>query len=140
MPNLNDCNFMGNVTRDPVLKYLPSGSAVAEIGLAINHVYTTEKGEKREETTFLDIVFFGKPAETISEHVKKGQPLFVKGRLKIDQWDDRETGQKRSKPRIVGEKFQFLGGKPEQSSGGKGGQSSARPATPATDDDSEAPF
>lgn len=108
MPNLNEVKLMGNLTRDPELTWTPKGTAVCGFGLAINRTYITEAGEKREETTFVDIEFWGKKAEAIAKYVKKGHPFYVAGRLKLDQWDDKQTGQKRSKLRIVGEDFQFL--------------------------------
>lgn len=108
MPNLNLCQLMGNLTRDPEVKFTPKGTAIVDFGLAINRNYTTEAGEKRSEVTFVDIEFWGKQAETIGEYVKKGDPLYIHGRLKLDQWDDKTTGQKRSKLRVIGESFQFL--------------------------------
>jgi single-strand DNA-binding protein len=101
--------LMGNLTRDPEVKYTPKGTAIAEFGLAVNRNYTTESGEKREEVTFLDVEAFGRVAEIIGEYCKKGRPLFVEGRLKLDQWDDKTTGQKRSKLRVVADNIQLLG-------------------------------
>jgi single-strand DNA-binding protein len=109
MPNLNKVMLMGNLTRDPEVKYTPKGTAIAEFGLAVNRNYTTESGEKREEVTFLDIEAFGRVAEIIGEYCKKGRPLFVEGRLKLDQWEDKQTGQKRSKLRVVADNIQLLG-------------------------------
>lgn len=100
--------LIGNLTRDPEIKYTPKGTAIADIGLAINRNYTTESGEKREEVTFVNITFWGKAAETIGEYCKKGRPLFVEGRLQLDQWDDKQTGQKRSALKVTGESFEFL--------------------------------
>ena len=119
MANLNKVMLIGNLTRDPEVKYTPKGSAVAEIGLAINRFYTLESGEKREETTFVDVTFFGRQAETIKQYCSKGKPLYVEGRLQLDTWDDKQTGQKRSKLRVQGENFQFLGSR--QGGGGEGG-------------------
>lgn len=106
---------MGNVTRDIELRYTPKGTAVTEIGLAVNRVRTGENGEKIEEVTFVDITFWGRTAEIVSQYCGKGRPLFVEGRLQLDTWDDKNTGQKRSKLRVVGENIQLLG------SGGGGG-------------------
>ncbi len=133
MPNLNRVLLMGNLTRDPDIKYTPKGTAVAEIGLAINRVYSTDQGERREETTFVDVELWGRQAEIAGEYLKKGRPVFIEGRLKLDTWDDKQTGQKRSKMRVVGEAMQLLGGRGE---GGPGGgvseedmpRSSSRPA------------
>lgn len=108
---------MGNLTRDPEIKYTPKGTAVAELGLAINRVYSTDQGERREETTFVDVELWGRQAEIAGEYLKKGRPVFIEGRLKLDTWDDKTTGQKRSKMRVVGEAMQLLGGR----EGGPGG-------------------
>ncbi len=111
MPNLNKVMLIGNLTRDPEIKYTPKGSAVAEIALAINRSYSTDQGEKREETTFVDVVLYGRLAETAGGYLRKGHPAYIDGRLKLDTWDDKQTGQKRSKMRVVGESLQLLGGK-----------------------------
>ena len=110
MPNLNKVMLMGNLTRDPEVKYTPKGAAVCQIGLAVTHTYRAGE-EKREETAFIDCESFGKQAETICEYCKKGRPLYVEGRLKLDTWDDKASGQKRSKLKVVIESFQFLGDK-----------------------------
>ena len=119
MPNLNKVMLMGNLTRDPELRYTPKGMAVTDIGLAVNRKYKVEN-EMREEVTFVDVTFWGKQAEVICQWMKKGRPLFVEGRLQMDSWDDKQTGKKMYKMRVVGEDFQFLGGK---DSGGGGGDS-----------------
>src|SRR5262249_42303058 len=106
----NKVILMGNLTRDPELRYTPKGMAIAKLGLAVNRVWRTETGETREEVTFVDIDSFGKQAETIAQYLKKGNPLFMEGRLRLDQWDDKQTGQKRSKLGVVLESFKFLGG------------------------------
>lgn len=108
MPNLNRVTLIGNLTRDPSLKFSPRGTAVCEIGLAINRTYKDDHGTKHEETTFVDITFWGARAETLDKYVRKGNPLYVEGRLHLDTWEDRETGQKRSKLKIIGDQFQFL--------------------------------
>ena len=111
MANLNKVLLIGNLTRDPEIKYTPKGTAIADIGLAVNRTYTTDGGEKREETTFVDVTLWGRVAEIVGEHCKKGRPLFVDGRLQLDTWDDKQTGQKRSKLKVVGDNIQLLGGK-----------------------------
>lgn len=116
MPNLNKVFLMGNLTRDPEVKYLPKGTAICQIGMAVNRTWSNEAGEKQEEVTFIDVEFFGKKAEVIGEYCKKGNPLFVEGRLKLDSWDDKTTGTKKTKLKVVGETFEFLGGKKEESS------------------------
>jgi single-strand DNA-binding protein len=109
MANFNKVILIGNLTRDPELRYTPKGTALAKFGLAVNRRWTSETGEQREETTFVDIDAFGKQAETVCQYMKKGSPLLVEGRLRLDQWDDKQTGQKRSKLGVVLEGFQFLG-------------------------------
>jgi single-strand DNA-binding protein len=108
MPNLNKVQLMGNLTRDPELKTTQKGSSICDIGLAINRTWSNDDGQKQEETTFVDVTFFGRQAETIDKYVHKGNPLYVEGRLKLDQWEDKQTGQSRSKMRVIGESFQFL--------------------------------
>lgn len=110
MANFNKVFLMGNLTRDPEVRYTPKGTAIANLGLAINRVWTTDTGEKKEETTFVDVEVWGKQAETIGQYMSKGRPIFIEGRLRLDTWDDKETGQKRSKLKVVCEGFQFLGG------------------------------
>jgi single-strand DNA-binding protein len=124
MPNLNKVMLMGNLTRDPEIKYTPKGTAIAQIGLAVNRNFTMENGEKREEVTFIDVEAYGKQAETIGEYCKKGRPLYIEGRLRLDTWDDKQSGQKRSKLKVVLENFQFLGSREGGGGGGGGGQSS----------------
>jgi single-strand DNA-binding protein len=134
MANFNKVLLMGNLTRDPELRYTPKGQAVAKLGLAVNRRYTTESGEAREETTFVDIDAWGKQAEVISQYCKKGRPLFVEGRLKLDQWDDKTTGQKRSALRVVLEGFQFIGTPTTEGAGAPSAgvtRPPSRPAAPA---------
>lgn len=107
MPDFNKVILMGRLTRDPETSYTPKGTAVAKISLAINRYYTVDD-KKHEETTFVDVELWGRQAELANEYVKKGQPLHIEGRLKLDTWDDKETGQKRSKMKVVGESIQFL--------------------------------
>ena len=117
MPNLNKVMLIGNLTRDPEIKYTPKGTAIAAFGLAVNRNYTTESGEKREEVTFIDLEAYARLAEIIGEYCKKGRPIFVEGRLKLDTWDDKQSGQKRSKMKVIVETMQLLGGR----EGGQGG-------------------
>jgi single-strand DNA-binding protein len=117
MANLNKVMLIGNLTRDPELKYTPGQQAVCEVGLAVNRKYRTKDGEDREETTFVDCEAWGKQAEVIKQYMSKGRPIFIEGRLKLDTWEDKEGG-KRSKMRVVIENFQFLGG----GQGGGGGE------------------
>jgi single-strand DNA-binding protein len=119
MANLNKVMLIGNLTRDPELRHTPSGKTVSEIGLAINRTWTNDQGQKQEDTTFVDVTLWGKQAEVVQQYVTKGSPISIEGRLQLDTWDDKETGKKRSKLRIVAENFQFLSGKP--GAGGSGG-------------------
>ena len=127
MPNLNKVMLMGNLTRDPEIKYTPKGTAIANFGIAINRVFTPEGGEKREEVTFIDLEAFGRTAEIIGEYFKKGRPIFIEGRLKLDQWDDKTTGKKMSKLRVVVDSFEFLGSR-EGGGGGGGGEGGGAPS------------
>jgi len=130
MPNLNKVMLIGNLTRDPEVRYTPKGSAVTDIGLAINRNYTLDDGEKREETTFVDVTFWGRQAEVIGEYMKKGRPMYVEGRLNLDQWEDKTSGQARTKLKVVGEGFQFLGGRDDNSGGGQPQQPQYQQAPP----------
>lgn len=123
MANYNKVFLMGNLTRDIELKHVAGNQAVAEIGLAVNRRYKTKDGEDREETTFVDCEAWGRTAEVMKQYLSKGRPVFLEGRLKLDQWTDKD-GQKRSKLRVVVENFQFIGGPasgegaPSRSNGG----------------------
>ena len=108
MANFNKVILAGNLTRDPELRYTPKGTGIAKFGLAINRNWTNEAGEKKEEVTFVDVDAFGKQAEIISQYFKKGRPILVEGRLKLDSWDDKQTGQKKSRLGVVLESFSFL--------------------------------
>ena len=119
MASFNKVMLMGNLTRDPQLKYLPSQMAVAEFGLACNRKFRTANGEDREEVTFVDITAFGKQAEVINQYCQKGKSIFIEGRLKFDSWEDKNGGGKRSKITVVVENFQFVGGR--DGGGGPGG-------------------
>lgn len=109
MASFNKVILVGNLTRDPELRYTPKGVAIAKIGLAVNRVWTNESGEKKEETTFVDVDIFGRTAENVAQYMRKGSPILIDGRLRLDQWDDKQTGQKRSKLGVVAETVQFLG-------------------------------
>ena len=121
MASFNQVILLGNLTRDPQLKYLPSQTAVAEFGLACNRKFNTQSGEAREEVTFVDCTAFGKTGELINQYFTKGKPIFIQGRLKYDQWDDKQGGGKRSKLTVVVENFQFIGGRDGGGGGGGGG-------------------
>jgi len=108
MANFNKVILAGNLTRDPELRYTPKGTAIARIGMAINRTWKSETGENKEEVTFVDADAFGRTAEVIGQYLKKGRPILIEGRLKLDQWEDKNTKQKVSKLRVVVEGFQFL--------------------------------
>lgn len=122
MPSLNKVHLIGNLTRDPELRVTPKGTAICQFGLALNRQFKGEDGQMRDETTFVDCEAWSKAGETIAKYCTKGKLLYCEGRLKLDQWDDKTTGQKRSKIKIVVENFQFLGGR---DSGGEGHQADA---------------
>lgn len=124
MANLNKVMLIGNLTRDPELRHTPKGTAVAELGLAINRVWKDEQGQKQEETTFVDVTLWGRQAELAQQYLAKGNPVYIEGRLNLDTWDDKTTGQKRSKLKVIGENLQFLS---SGKSGGNGGAPSERP-------------
>jgi len=112
MASFNKCILMGNLTRDPQLKYLASNNtAVAEFGIAVNRKFKSASGEEREEVTFIDVTAWGKTAELINQYFTKGKPIFIEGRLKLDQWEDKQGGGKRSKLSVIVENFQFVGGR-----------------------------
>jgi len=113
MASFNKVILIGNLTRDPEVRYTPKGTAVAKLGLAINRVWTSEAGEKKEEVTFVDVDVFGRTAENAGQYLRKGRPVMVEGRLKLDQWDDKQTGQKKSRLGVVAETLQYLGAKME---------------------------
>ena len=121
MASFNKVLLMGNLTRDPQLKYLPSQTAVVEFGVACNRKFRTANGEDKEEVTFVDVTSFGKQAEVINQYFQKGKPIFIEGRLKFDSWEDKQGGGKRSKLTVVIENFQFVGGRDGGGEGGGGG-------------------
>src|SRR3974390_1631248 len=122
MASFNRVILAGNLTRDPELRYTPKGTAIARIGLAINRTWKNEAGETKEEVTFVDVDAFGRQAEVIAQYMKKGKPLLVEGRLKLDQWEDKNTKQKQSKLKVVLESFTFIDSRGPD--GGAGGDSS----------------
>src|SRR5438046_5829424 len=130
MANFNKVILAGNLTRDPELRYTPKGTAIAKFGLAINRSWKSESGETREEVTFVDIDAFGKQAEVIGQYFKKGRPILMEGRLKLDTWDDKQTNQKRSRLGVVLEAFQFMDSNKQGDGGSMGPSAAARPAKP----------
>ncbi len=155
MASFNKVILLGNLTRDPEVRYTPKGSAVCDLGLAVNRQYSLDNGEKREEVTYVDVVLWARLAEIAGEYLKKGRPVFIEGRLQLDTWDDKQSGQKRSKLRVVGETMQLLGSRPasggdaeEGMSSGNAGRSASGsravappPKSPASEpDDDDIPF
>lgn len=148
MANFNKVFLMGNLTRDPEVRTTPTGMKIAKFGMAVNRRFRTRDNEAREETTFVDLDAFGNQAEIIERYCQKGSPLFVEGRLRLDQWET-QNGEKRSKLGIVVENFQFLGGgssqersdegRPAQGNSGSSVQESSSSGGDTFDDD-EVPF
>lgn len=126
MASFNKVILAGNLTRDPELRYTPKGTAVAKIGLAVNRTWTGEDGQKKEEVNFIDVEAWGRQGEVIAQYMKKGRPLLIEGRLKLDSWEDKNTKQKVSKLKVVLESFSFI-----DSKGGDGGGSAPAPSRPA---------
>ena len=149
MASFNKVILMGNLTRDPEMRVTPNGHSICKLGLAVSRTFSTRDGERREETAFVDIDAFGKQAEVIAKYMRKGRPIMVEGRLKLDQWESNE-GQKRSKLGVVLENFQFLGSRDdnqegyENSSPPERGQSNTTDTTPADQNedalDQDVPF
>ena len=132
MASFNKVILVGNLTRDPELRYTPKGTAIAKIGLAVNRVWTTDTGEKKEEVTFVDVDIFGRTAENVGQYMRKGSPMLIEGRLRLDQWDDKQTGQKRSKLGVVAESVQFLGSpRGSENAGSEAPRSRPVPAAPS---------
>lgn len=127
MASYNKVILMGNLTRDPETRVTASGLTICKLGLATSRVFSTRDGERKEETTFVDIDAFGKQAEVITKYMRKGRPIMVEGRLKLDQWETSD-GQKRSKLGVVLENFQFIGGREDGAEAGGGYEKSSPPA------------
>ncbi len=124
--------LLGNLTRDPELRYIPSGTAVTDIGLAMNEKRKNANGEWVEEVTFVDVTLWGRTAEVAGEYLSKGSPVFVEGRLKLDQWQDKESGQKRTRLKVVGDRIQLLGGRGQGGSEGGGPRPAAKQSSQDT--------
>jgi single-strand DNA-binding protein len=133
MASFNKVILMGNLTRDPELRYTPKGTAVAKLGLAVNSSWRNAEGQQQDETTFVDVDAFGKQAETLGQYMQKGRPILIEGRLKLDQWEDKNTGQNRSKLGVILEKFSFVGG------GSQNGGTTSTPQATAPPPTSEVP-
>jgi len=135
MPNYNKVMLMGRLTRDPEVRYSANGTAITNIGLAVNRNWRNQDGQTQEEVTFVDVTAFGKRGEAVGQYLKKGRPIFIEGHLRMDQWDDKQTGQKRSKLAIIMDAFEFIDSRGEGEGGGGnfsgGGASAAGGAAPA---------
>ena len=151
MSSFNKVILMGNLTRDPQVRYTPSGTAVTDLGLAVNRVwYDKQSNSKNEETTFVDVTVWGRQAEIAGEYLAKGRSVLIEGRLQLDQWDDRESGQKRSKLKVVCENMTMVGGRSDGggqrgSGGASRGGAQESPAdtfydSPQSPPDDEVPF
>lgn len=132
MANLNKVMLIGTLTRDPELRYTPKGTAVADMSLALNRSYKTSEGQRKEETTFVEVSLWGRQAELASEYLKKGKSAYVEGRLSLETWEDKQTGTKRSRLCVIGETVQFLS--PAQSRQNSAG------AAPAPEAEEDIPF
>ncbi|MCK5242440.1 single-stranded DNA-binding protein [bacterium] len=147
MANYNRTLLMGNLTRDPELRYIPNGSAVANLRLAVNRTYKNQSGEVKEEVTYVNIVVWGKQAENCAEYLSKGRPIFVEGRLQSRQWET-DDGQKRSVLEVVADRVQFLERKKSsdamdhESENRAAGEKSTAPSMPVghTEGDEDIPF
>jgi single-strand DNA-binding protein len=133
MASFNKVILAGNLTRDPELRYTPKGTAVAKIGLAVNRTWTGEDGQKREEVSFIDVEAWGRQGEVIAQYLKKGRPLLIEGRLKLDTWEDKNTKQKQSKLKVVLESFSFIDSKPSDAGAAPPPQRSAASSAPAAE-------
>lgn len=138
MANFNKVILMGNLTRDPQLRYLPSNTAVCDFGLAVNRKWRGQDGEMKEETCFVDVDAFGRSAETIKQYMNKGKPILVEGRLRFHQWTT-DDGQKRSKLSVVAESFQFVGGRAEGSAPASRGSGRQQDPAPVSHDGGDVP-
>ena len=122
MASFNKVILVGNVTRDPEVRFTAGGTAVTDVGLAVNRFWMDKStNERKEETTFIDVTLWGRTAEVAGEYLAKGRPCLIEGRLQLDQWDDKETGQKRSKLKVVGDTLQLLGSRGDGGGGSGGG-------------------
>jgi single-strand DNA-binding protein len=128
MANFNKVILAGNLTRDPELRYTPKGTAIAKFGLAINRTWKNEAGETKEEVCFVDVDAFSRQAEVIAQYMRKGRPILVEGRLKLDTWEDKNTHQKQSKLKVHLETFSFIDSKGSDSGDPPGPDAPRRPA------------
>src|SRR5215813_5973550 len=145
MANVNKVILIGHVTRNPAIRYIPKGTAVIDFVLAINRYYSVGGNEKKEETVFIEVTLWGRQAEVAGEYLKKGSAVYIEGRLQMDAWDDKQTGQKRTRLRVVAENFQLLWGRPTGGAADATAESRQTSAPPkasasAEPDEDEIPF
>ena len=146
MASYNKVILMGNLTRKPEVRFTQAGMAICKIGLAVNRRFKDSTGAWKEEATFVDVTIFGKRGEAFAKYHDKGKPAFIEGSLRLDTWDDKQTGEKKSKLYVVGDDWQFVGaggGAREvtsDESGGAGGYAAADAGPGETLDSDEAPF
>jgi len=139
MASFNKVILVGNLTRDPQIKHTAGGTAVAELGMAIGRKWFDKTAnQQKEETTFVDVTLFGKQAEVAGQCLAKGRPVMIEGRLQLDSWEDKETGHKRSKLRVIGENLVLMGGKRDDAPGEE--RQSVQPPSPESSSDDETPF
>lgn len=137
MASFNKVILLGNLTRDPQIKYTTGGTAVAELGMAVGRKWFDKTtNQAKEETTFVDVTLFGRTAEVAGQYLANGRPVMIEGRLQFDSWEDKETGHKRSKLRVVGENLVLMGGNRDE--GSREERQSVQPPAPSNDD--EPPF
>lgn len=140
MSSFNKVLLVGNITRDVEVRYTPGGTAVSEIGMAVNRSwFDKQANEKKEETTFVDVTLWGRTAEIAGEYLSKGSSVLIEGRLTLNQWDDKETGKKRSKLVVTGESMQMLGSKGQSSGGSQRDEPQSQYTHPSSSMD-DAPF
>lgn len=138
MANLNKVMLIGRLTRDPQLRYTPSGAAVADLGMAVNRYYKGQDGNRQEEVCFIDVTVWGRTAENATEYLSKGRQVYVEGYLRLDSWEDKNTGDKRSKLKVVANNVQFLD---SRGAGGQAAGGQPQPPQPGADNpDNEIPF
>lgn len=144
MSSYNKVILLGNLTRDPELRVTPRGTSICQFGIAVNREFKDEGGAKREEVTFIDVEAWGKQAELIAKYLVKGRPILFEGRLKLDQWDDKQSGQKRSKLKVVLEQLTFLPGGQDRQPSASAGHQDEPPAAPSRSNppvvDEDVPF
>lgn len=139
MASFNKVILLGNLTRDPQIKYTTGGTAVAELGMAVGRKWFDKTtNQAKEETTFVDVTLFGRTAEVAGQYLANGRPVMIEGRLQLDSWEDKETGHKRSKLRVVGENLVLMGGKRDEGPGEE--RQSVQPPAPEPSSDDEIPF